>query len=62
MVEIFGTSIESLLVLLALLGRGLVVGERGGEDAGPVLHQEANHGQVVARRSAVQRGPTIRIL
>ena len=60
-VKIFRASVKAFLILLTLLGRGLVVAQGRGEDAGAVLHQEPDHRQVVAGRRAVKRSPTVRV-
>merc|ERR1719510_2326884 len=61
-IKILGAPVESLLVLLALLGGRLVVRQGGGEDAGPVLHQELHHGEVVAGGRTVEGSPAVRVL
>ena len=42
--------------------KSLVVAEGGGEDAGAVLDQEADHGQVVTAGGAVKGRPPVRVL
>lgn len=41
-VEVLRAAIVTLLVLLALLGRSLVITEGGSQDARPVFYQESN--------------------
>lgn len=52
-VQKFGTTVETLFVLLALFRRRLLIGQRGGEYASAVLHQETDHGQVITTGSTV---------
>jgi len=39
-----------------------VIRQRGGEQAGAILHQELDHGQIVAAGGTMQWRPAIRIL
>lgn len=58
-VQILGAAIEALLILLALLGRRLMIRQRGGKQTGTALHQKLDHIEIITAGGAVQRRPAI---
>lgn len=58
-VQILGAAIETLLILLALLGGRLMIRKRGGKQTGTALHQKLDHIEIITAGGAVQRRPAI---